>query len=122
ISSANLLIGTTSSNISYWVNSINPIRILSRINFAFLASSESVKERISPVSGTIQSIEVEAGTLVTVGDNIMVIDDGSEGGEEEPASDTTPDEEDPVEEVSEEAPEEAPKEATGVVATSDPNK
>ena len=52
----------------------------------------------------------------------MVIDDGSEGGEEEPASDTTPDEEDPVEEVSEEAPEEAPKEATGVVATSDPNK
>ena len=89
---------------------------------AEVQNDKSVEELASPVSGTIQSIEVEAGTLVTVGDNIMVIDDGSEGGEEEPASDTTPDEEDPVEEVSEEAPEEAPKEATGVVATSDPNK
>src|SRR5699024_8814492 len=89
---------------------------------AEVQNDKSVEELASPVSGTIQSIEVEAGTLVTVGDNIMVIDDGSEGGEEEPASDTTPDEEDPVEEVSEEAAEEAPKEATGVVATSDPNK
>lgn len=89
---------------------------------AEVQNDKSVEELASPVSGTIQSIEVGAGTLVTVGDNIMVIDDGSEGGEEEPASDTTPDEEDPVEEVSEEAPEEAPKEATGVVATSDPNK
>src|SRR5699024_3077640 len=84
---------------------------------AEVQNDKSVEELASPVSGTIQSIEVEAGTLVTVGDNIMVIDDGSEGGEEERASDTTPDEE-----VSEEATEEATKEATGVVATSDPNK
>src|SRR5699024_7785256 len=67
---------------------------------AEVQNDKSVEELASPVSSTIQSIEVEAGTLVTVGDKIMVIDDGSEGGEEDPASDTTPDEEDPVEEVS----------------------
>ena len=91
---------------------------------AEVQNDKSVEELAAPVSGTIQSIEVDAGTLVTVGDNIMVIDDGSEGGEEEPASDTTPDEEDPVEEVSEEAPAKAEEqtESTGVVATSDPNK
>ena len=91
---------------------------------AEVQNDKSVEELASPVSGTIQSIEVEAGTLVTVGDNIMVIDDGSEGGEEEPASDTTPDEEDPVEEVSEETSVEATSEteSTGVVTTSDPNK
>src|SRR5699024_12152460 len=91
---------------------------------AEVQNDKSVEELASPVSGKIQSIEVEAGTLVTVGDNIMVIDDGSEGGEEEPASDTTPDEEDPVEEVSEETSVEATSEteSTGVVTTSDPNK
>ncbi|SHE73870.1 pyruvate dehydrogenase E2 component (dihydrolipoamide acetyltransferase) [Atopostipes suicloacalis DSM 15692] len=91
---------------------------------AEVQNDKSVEELAAPVSGKIQSIEVDAGTLVTVGDNIMVIDDGSEGGEEEPASDTTPDEEDPVEEVSEETATEAPSEteSTGVVATSDPNK
>lgn len=90
---------------------------------AEVQNDKSVEELAAPVSGTIQSIEVEAGSLVTVGDNIMIIDDGSEGGEE-PASDTTPDEEDPVEEASEETPAEATKEteSTGVVATSDPNK
>ena len=90
---------------------------------AEVQNDKSVEELAAPVSGTIQSIEVEAGSLVTVGDNIMIIDDGSEGGEE-PASDTTPDEEDPVEEASEETPAEATEEteSTGVVATSDPNK
>jgi Pyruvate/2-oxoglutarate dehydrogenase complex, dihydrolipoamide acyltransferase (E2) component, and related enzymes len=93
---------------------------------AEVQNDKSVEELAAPVSGTIQSIEVEAGSLVTVGDNIMIIDDGSEGSEggEEPASDTTPDEEDPVEEASEETPAEATEEteSTGVVATSDPNK
>ena len=90
---------------------------------AEVQNDKSVEELASPVSGTIQSIEVEAGTLVTVGDDIMIIDDGSEGGAE-PASDTTPDEEDPVEEESAEAPAETASEtpSTGVVATSDPNK
>lgn len=90
---------------------------------AEVQNDKSVEELAAPVSGTIESIEVEAGSLVTVGDNIMIIDDGSEGGEE-PASDTTPDEEDPVEEASEETPAEATEEteSTGVVATSDPNK
>lgn len=90
---------------------------------AEVQNDKSVEELAAPVSGTIQSIEVEVGSLVTVGDNIMIIDDGSEGGEE-PASDTTPDEEDPVEEASEETPAEATEEteSTGVVATSDSNK
>lgn len=85
---------------------------------AEVQNDKSVEELASPVSGIIQSIEVEAGSLVTVGDSIMVIDDGSEGGEE-PAIDTTSEEA-----VSEEAPVEttAETESTGVVATSDPNK
>lgn len=47
---------------------------------AEVQNDKSVEELAAPVSGTIQSIEVDAGSLVTVGDAIMVIDDGSEGG------------------------------------------
>lgn len=88
---------------------------------AEVQNDKSVEELAAPVSGTIQSINVPAGTLVTVGDDIMVIDDGSEG--EASAADTA--EKAPVEETGAETPAEATTEetaSTGVVATSDPNK
>src|SRR5699024_5629325 len=87
---------------------------------AEVQNDKSVEELAAPVSGTIQSIEVDAGSLVTVGDAIMVIDDGSEGGEA-PAAEETPTEEDPVEEAEAVSTTEEST-STGVVATSDPNK
>lgn len=87
---------------------------------AEVQNDKSVEELAAPVSGTIQSIEVDAGSLVTVGDAIMVIDDGSEGGEA-PAAEETPTEEDPVEEAEAVTTTEEST-STGVVATSDPNK
>ena len=97
---------------------------------AEVQNDKSVEEIAAPVSGTVTSIAVEAGTIVNVGDPIMVIDDGSEGGEEAPAPAAE-------EAATEEAPTPAPAQAqaqaepaaettevtsTGVVATSDPNK
>lgn len=92
---------------------------------AEVQNDKSVEEIASPVTGTIEDILVEAGTLVNVDEPIMVIDDGSEGEAEvdAPAKDDAP-----VEEAAEETPAEAtdevgePSESTGVVATSDPNK
>ncbi len=46
---------------------------------AEVQNDKSVEEIASPVSGTITSILVEAGTIVNVDQPIMVIDDGSEG-------------------------------------------
>lgn len=88
---------------------------------AEVQNDKSVEELAAPVTGTIQSIEVEAGSLVTVGDTIMIIDDGSEGGAE---TEEVSEAEAPVEEAAEETPAEATTEteSTGVVATSDPNK
>ncbi|HLR91994.1 MAG TPA: 2-oxo acid dehydrogenase subunit E2 [Atopostipes sp.] len=93
---------------------------------AEVQNDKSVEELAAPVTGTVQSIEVEAGTLVTVGDTIMLIDDGSEGGAE-PETEEVSEDEAPVEEAAEETPAEATSESestesTGVVATSDPNK
>src|SRR5690625_657865 len=93
---------------------------------AEVQNDKSVEELAAPVTGTVQSIEVEAGTLVTVGDTIMVIDDGSEGGAE-PETEEVSEDKAPVEEAAEETPAEATSESestesTGVVATSDPNK
>lgn len=57
---------------------------------AEVQNDKSVEEIAAPVSGTIQDILVEPGTLVMVGDPIIIIDDGSEGepdvAVEEPAS------------------------------------
>ena len=88
---------------------------------AEIQNDKSVEELAAPVSGTVESILEEAGSLVNVDDPIMVIDDGSEGGaeataaeeqEEAPAeTETTEKVEDPTEDT-----------GTGVVATSDPNK
>ena len=88
---------------------------------AEIQNDKSVEELAAPVTGTIESILIEAGTIVNVDEPIMVIDDGSEGEAESEVE--TPDEEDPVEEVEEEetTTEEEPA-ATGVVETSDPNK
>lgn len=44
---------------------------------AEVQNDKSVEEIAAPVAGTVQQIIVEAGTLVTVGEPIMVIDDGS---------------------------------------------
>ena len=44
---------------------------------AEVQNDKSVEEIASPVSGTITSILVEAGTIVNVDQPIMVIDDGS---------------------------------------------
>lgn len=91
---------------------------------AEVQNDKSVEEIASPVSGTITSILVEAGTIVNVDQPIMVIDDGSEGGAEEAAPAV---EEAPVAEATVEAPAEttaapAASASTGVVATSDPNR
>ena len=88
---------------------------------AEVQNDKSVEELAAPVSGTIQSINVPAGSLVTVGDAIMVIDDGSEGGEDSAAVTA---EEAPAEAVAETPAETTTEEtaSTGVVATSDPNK
>lgn len=93
-------------------------------SIAEVQTDKSVEELAAPVSGAVQSILVEAGTVVTVGDPIIVIDDGSEGeaevetpaAEEAPAAEPTP-----APAAEETATEEAPV-STGVVATSDPNK
>ncbi len=87
---------------------------------AEIQNDKSVEELAAPVSGTVESILEEAGSLVNVDDPIMIIDDGSEGEAEVEAP--------AAEEAEEEAPAETteaveePTEATGVVATSDPNK
>src|SRR5699024_7732356 len=85
---------------------------------AEVQNDKSVEEIASPVSGTITSILVEAGTMVNVDQPIMVIDDGSEGGAEEAAPAV---EEAPVAEATVEAPAEttaapAASASTGVVA------
>lgn len=93
---------------------------------AEVQNDKSVEEIASPVSGTITSILVEAGTIVNVDQPIMVIDDGSEGEAEveAPAAQA----EAPVEEAAEETPAEATEEteapaaSTGVVATADPDR
>lgn len=87
---------------------------------AEIQNDKSVEELAAPVSGTVESILEEAGSLVNVDDPIMIIDDGSEGEAEVEA----PTEEEAEEEAPAETTEavEEPTEATGVVATSDPNK
>lgn len=88
---------------------------------AEVQNDKSVEEIAAPVSGTVTSILVEAGTVVNVDQPIMVIDDGSEGEAEveTPAAQ----EEAPVEAAAAPAVETAaPAASTGVVATSDPNK
>jgi pyruvate dehydrogenase E2 component (dihydrolipoamide acetyltransferase) len=91
---------------------------------AEVQNDKSVEEIAAPVSGTIQDILVEAGTLVNVDQPILVIDDGSEGEAEVDA----PEEEEAPEQAEEETPADEVEEAsdstesTGVVATSDPNK
>ncbi len=87
---------------------------------AEIQNDKSVEELAAPVSGTVESILEEAGSLVNVDDPIMIIDDGSEGEAEVEA----PAEEEAEEEAPAETTEavEEPTEATGVVATSDPNK
>jgi pyruvate dehydrogenase E2 component (dihydrolipoamide acetyltransferase) len=87
---------------------------------AEIQNDKSVEELAAPVSGTVESILEEAGSLVNVDDPIMIIDDGSEGEAEVEA----PAEEEAEEEAPAETTEavEEPTEATGVVATSDPSK
>ena len=91
---------------------------------AEVQNDKSVEEIAAPVSGTITSILVEAGTIVNVDQPIMVIDDGSEGEAEVAAPAAQEEAPAPVAEVA--APAEttaAPVAAsTDVVATSDPNK
>jgi len=99
---------------------------------AEVQNDKSVEEIAAPVTGTIEDILVEEGTLVNVDEPIMVIDDGSEGGADVDTSEEDASEDDaPVEEAAEETPAEAtetteetgePAESTGVVATSDPDK
>jgi len=96
---------------------------------AEVQNDKSVEEIAAPVTGTIEDILVEEGTLVNVDQPIMVIDDGSEGeaGVDTSAEDASEDDA-PVEEPAEETPAEKTEEtdepaaSTGVVATSDPNK
>lgn len=91
---------------------------------AEVQNDKSVEEIAAPATGTVEQIMVEAGTLVTVDEPIMVIDDGSEGEAEVDA----PAEEESSEESAEETPADEVEEAsdstgsTDVVATSDPNK
>ena len=92
---------------------------------AEVQNDKSVEEIASPVTGTITSILVEAGTVVNVDQPIMVIDDGSEGEADVAAP---AQEEAPVAEAVAETPapatEEAPAAAasTGVVEAADPNR
>lgn len=91
---------------------------------AEVQNDKSVEEIAAPVSGTVTSILVEAGTIVNVDQPIMVIDDGSEGEaaapvaqEEAPAPAAVAEAAAPTETTA------APVAAsTDVVATSDPNK
>ncbi len=92
---------------------------------AEVQNDKSVEEIAAPVSGTVTSILVEAGTIVNVDQPIMVIDDGSEGEAEVEAP--AAQEEAPVAEAAAPAPAEttaapAASTSTGVVATSDPNR
>lgn len=95
---------------------------------AEVQNDKSVEEIASPVSGTITSILVEAGTVVNVDQPIMIIDDGSEDAPEVEAE--TPAQEEapaPVAEAAAETPAEATTEApavtsTGVVTAADPNR
>jgi len=99
---------------------------------AEVQNDKSVEEIAAPKTGTIQDILVEEGTLVTVDEPIMVIDDGSEDEPEvDTAEEDAAEDEAPVEEAAEETPAEAteeteetgePAESTDVVATSDPDK
>ncbi|WP_342388970.1 dihydrolipoamide acetyltransferase family protein [Salinicoccus bachuensis] len=53
---------------------------------AEVQNDKAVVEIPSPVDGTIKKLHVEEGTVTTVGETIVTIDDGSEdSGEEEPA-------------------------------------
>ncbi|MDN6161449.1 MAG: 2-oxo acid dehydrogenase subunit E2 [Atopostipes sp.] len=85
---------------------------------AEVQNDKSVTEIAAPVSGEIEEILVEAGTLANVGDPVMVIDDGSEGQEESvaPSSEEDSEESEEPEELEEESTE------SSVVATSDPDK
>ena len=76
---------------------------------AEIQNDKSVEELAAPVSGTVSSILVDAGSLVNVGEPIMVIDDGSTPSEV--ASGLT----ETVEATSEST-------TDKVVQTSDPNK
>lgn len=80
---------------------------------AEVQNDKSVEELAAPVSGTIESIMVEAGTIVTVGNPIMTINDGSSAGAPvettpEPAADASTDTAEATD--------------TSVVATANPNK
>lgn len=101
-------------------------------SIAEIQNDKSVEELASPVDGTISKFLVEPGTVASVGDPIVEIDDGSEGGSEEEASsekssDTAAESEVSSEEAAagkeETDPAGAEASATGkVVETSDPNK
>ena len=78
---------------------------------AEIQNDKSVEELAAPVSGTISSILVEAGSIVNVGEAIMVIDDGSTGSVSSSAS---------TEEV--ETEKKSSETTASVVQTSDPNK
>lgn len=64
---------------------------------AEVQNDKSVEEIAAPVSGTIEDILIEEGTLVTVGEPIIIIDDGSEDDPEISAGDD--DMTDPAEEA-----------------------
>ncbi len=88
---------------------------------AEIQNDKSVEELAAPVSGTVKSILVEAGTIVNVEEPIMIIDDGSEGETEvdEPEEEV---EETEAPEVAEETVAEEVSESSEVVATSEPDK
>ncbi|MDN6195014.1 MAG: 2-oxo acid dehydrogenase subunit E2 [Atopostipes suicloacalis] len=80
---------------------------------AEVQNDKSVTEIAAPVSGTVSSILVEAGTIVNVGDAVMVIDDGSTAAA--PVKETKATEESKTTASSESS-------ETTVVTSSNPNK
>merc|ERR1711964_777381 len=69
---------------------------------AEVQNDKAVVEIPSPVDGTIKKLHVEEGTVTTVGETIVTIDDGSEdSGEEEPEKEEKEEKEEDKEEKKE---------------------
>lgn len=101
-------------------------------SIAEVQNDKSVEELASPVDGTIQEIIVEPGTVVSVGEPIVKIDDGSgddEEAQEDSKQDSSDDKVEETEETKEEKVEDKTEESTSdsassssVVEKSDPDK
>ncbi|MFA7744694.1 dihydrolipoamide acetyltransferase family protein [Salinicoccus roseus] len=87
---------------------------------AEVQNDKAVVEIPSPVDGTIKKLHVEEGTVTTVGETIVTIDDGSEdSGEEEPEKEEKEDKKEEKKESSDKKEEEETKEESSEEETDD---